>query len=89
MSADRGPIRTYEIIWKSGCVEQIQAHQVLVPHSPLFGEPPSARDDVYTFHGEIDGQWLLILTASAADILSIRLVLDQQATTTNTEGGAS
>lgn len=83
---DRGPIRTYEIIWKSGHVEQIQAHQVLVPRPPLFGEPPSDRDDVYTFHGEIDGQWLLILAAPAADILSVRLVIGQPATT---DGGGS
>jgi len=67
----RGPLRTYEIIWKSGHVETIQAHQVLCPHDDfLTGRP----DPWFRFHGEFDGKWTLVLQAREEDILSVRMV---------------
>lgn len=84
MSYDHGPIDTYEIIWNSGHIEYVQAHQVLMPQddaitdmfSGLFG---STRANVkprstWTFHGEIDGHWRLVLHAPAEDIRSVRNV---------------
>lgn len=32
---DRGPLSTYQVIWKSGHVEDIQAHQVTWPDHAL------------------------------------------------------
>lgn len=68
-----GPLDTYEVIWSSGHLEYIQAHQVLMPPLPgLFGEPD--RDPRWTFHGEVDGRWRLLLTAPADDVRSVRNV---------------
>lgn len=80
---DHGPLDTYEIQWTSGHVERIQAHQVLLPHPDMFGsvigspgEP--ARETHVRIHGEINGQWKLILSAPANEIHSIRLVTDDE-----------
>jgi hypothetical protein len=51
VSFDHGPIDTYEVIWNSGHVEYVQAHQVLMPQdgmvAGLFSKPRTA----WTFHG--------------------------------------
>lgn len=72
---DRGPISTYQVIWKSGHVEEIQAHQVMWPDhaSSLFGGAP-AKNPRVMFHGEINGQWQLVLAAPEDDITSVRLM---------------
>lgn len=64
---DYGPLQTYELVWRSGHVEQIQAHAIHLPQSSL---------DLGSFgvHGMIDGRWTLVLVADEADIKSIRLV---------------
>lgn len=71
-----GPLDTYEIIWDSGQVEYIKAHQVLMPQSSamagLFGE--ERQKPAWTFHGEVDGRWRLLLTAPADDIRTVRNV---------------
>jgi len=71
-----GPLDTYEIIWTSGQVEYIQAHQVLTPQSPitagLFGE--EKQKPAWTIHGEVDGRWRLLLTAPVDDIRTVRNV---------------
>lgn len=82
MNFDRGPLQTYEIIWTSGYVEQIQAHQVIWPQqdTPLAGMfgpvavDQKIREPRILIHGEIDGHWLLVLSAREADIVSIRLL---------------
>lgn len=75
---DHGPLETYEIVWASGHVEHIQAHQVLMPSpdfSGIFGGVVAVqREKRWTFHGEIDGRWRLLLTAPEADIKSVRNV---------------
>ncbi len=89
MSYDHGPIDTYEIIWASGHVEYIQAHQVLMPPEDLpfhlggglFGRTATevkAPRRAWTFHGEIDGRWRLVLHAPAEDIRSVRNVTHTQ-----------
>ena len=73
MNYERGPLTTYEIIWRSGHIERLDAHQVLWPQSPgMFGE--QIGNPRVLVHGEIDGQWKLLLVADEADILSIRAV---------------
>lgn len=79
---ERGPLQTYEVIWKSGQVETIRAHQVIWPTdaglSGLFGGVETKTQRPVTFHGEIDGRWLLILAARPDDIVSIRLLLQPE-----------
>jgi hypothetical protein len=84
---DHGPLRTYEITWKSGHIETIQGHQVTfdshrIHVDSLFGgsvATTSAVEPRFTIHGEIDGHWRLLLTAPEADLLSIRDVTDREA----------
>lgn len=78
---DRGPIQTYEIVWKSGHIETIQAHQVTtagatheVMGAMLGVTTKTDRDPRIVFHGELDGQWLLVLSALERDISTVRLL---------------
>ncbi|WP_280465992.1 hypothetical protein [Nocardia brasiliensis] len=76
---DYGPLDTYEIIWNSGHVERIQAHQVLLPPSETMSAffpaaTATKHRDGWTFHGEVDGHWKLLLFAPAEDIKSVRNV---------------
>ncbi|MET8648541.1 hypothetical protein [Nocardia aurea] len=82
---DHGPIDTFEIVWRSGHIEQIQAHQVLMPPDdhlpfPLGGglytqtETQTRPRRGWAFHGEVDGHWRLILSADAEDIRTVRNV---------------
>ena len=64
-----GPLDTYEVIWNSGHVEQVRAHQVLAPRPAVFGDHGTS---VWMFHGEIDGKWRLLLVARDEDIKSVR-----------------
>lgn len=81
---EHGPLRTYEVIWKSGHVETLQAHQVT--HQGGMGSAfgmfdvalKSDREERVMFHGELDGCWLLVLSAPAAEIAVIRLVLQAE-----------
>lgn len=79
MSYDHGPLRPYQVIWRSGHVETIMAHQVLLPSLPLFSDEPGPRSNRLTIHGEIDGHWTLILDADYSDISSVRLVTTEGA----------
>lgn len=67
--SDRGAPALYEVTWKSGHVEQIAAHQVLVPNA-------MTRGTRITFHAEIDGRWTLVMYAHDADIVSVRNLTD-------------
>jgi hypothetical protein len=75
-----GPLDTYEIVWASGHIERIDAHQVIMPPdemlSSLFGAlgTLSKPKKGWMFHGEVDGRWRLLLTAPAEDIRSVRNV---------------
>lgn len=65
------PAREYEITWRSGHVETVKAHQVLVPTGgSLFGSVPERRR--YIFHAEINGTWTLVLDADADDVRTVR-----------------
>lgn len=75
---ERGPLRSYEIQWMSGHIETIRAHQVLWPNSfgALTGGPDKPRR--VNFHGEVDGQWTLVLSALEDDIRTIRDVTEAE-----------
>lgn len=90
MSYDHGPLDTYEVIWNTGHVEYIKAHQVLLPPDDLFsamipGATKTKGRDGWMFHGEVDGRWKLLLFAPAEDIRSVRNVTH----THDTAGGES
>lgn len=76
---EHGPLQTYEVIYHSGHVERVQAHQVLMPHDDfeLGGfavRMTSQLEKRWTFHGEFDGHWRLVLTVPASDVKSVRNV---------------
>lgn len=88
MSHDYGPLRTYEITWKSGHIETVQDHQVLFDsdrasfRSAFDGILGTAtRADLpprFTIHGQFDEHWRLVLTAPEADLLSVRDVTGRE-----------
>lgn len=86
MSYDYGPLRTYEITWKSGHVETVQGHQVTFTGGEALGAlgalggmaTATDRDPRVTIHGEIDGHWRLVLSALEADLMTIRDVTDDE-----------
>ncbi len=79
---DYGPVQTYEIVWRSGHVETVLAHQVTYPQRGVFLTAASGLglmteqkgEPQVQFHAEIDGRWRLTLSADEADIRTIRLV---------------
>lgn len=85
-----GPLDTYEIIWATGQVERIAAHQVTAPPSdlmaPFFPSATATKNrDGWKFYGEVDGHWKLLLFASVEDIITIRNVTH----TRDTAGGVA
>jgi hypothetical protein len=68
---DYGPLISYQITWKSGHIETIQAHQVLHMggHSDFMRPDMPAR---VRFHGEFDGRWRLVMDAPGDEIHTIR-----------------
>jgi hypothetical protein len=71
---DRGPLQRYQVIWKSGFVEEVEAHQVLIPMGMdfLVDTPPKPRR--LLMHGEVDGHWRLILDADYDEVTTVRLL---------------
>lgn len=87
---ERGPLDTYEIVWASGQIEHIAAHQVLAPPTDMTaslfpGATGTKTRDGWMFHGEVDGDWKLLLFARAEDIITIRNVTH----TRDTAGGVA
>jgi len=77
---DHGPLQTYEVIYTSGHVERLEAHQVMMPPSDgafgaIFGvATETKREGRWTFHGEFDGRWMLVLSVPESDVKSVRNV---------------
>lgn len=71
---DRGPLVEYEVVWKSGHVDRLKAHQVTHCGGSLFAFGTRAADEPerVVFHGEFDGRWQLVLSALVDDITTIR-----------------
>jgi len=82
---DHGPIQTFEITWKTGHIERIQAHQVSWPNNMqnvlegLGVATKTRRDPRVDFHVDLDGRWTLMLSALVEDIRTIRNVLTEDA----------
>jgi hypothetical protein len=79
---DYGPLQTYEITWTSGHVERVQCHQVTYHGGGMDALDALGLGGVKTdqdprrvhLRGEINGRWLLVLSALEQDISVIRLV---------------
>lgn len=72
MNIERGPLDDFEIIWKSGHVDHVQAHQVTWENAVMsLTHNPNLPQRV-SFMGEVDGHWRLMLDADCADIMTIR-----------------
>lgn len=83
---DYGPVQTYEVVWRSGHVETVLAHQVTWPQHgiSLYGSslgtvtghagPPQVH-----FHAQIDGRWRLTLVADEEDLRTVRLITTPEA----------
>ena len=71
---DRGELDDFEVVWKSGHVDRLKAHQVSQPGTfgGMFGEPP--REPRVEFHGEFDGRWRLVLSVPLSELSTIRNV---------------
>lgn len=70
---DHGPLQEYAITWNDGTIEVVKAHQVMMPeHGFLL--PGREPDPNWTFHGEIEGHWRLILSAPGHRIEAVRLL---------------
>lgn len=71
----------YEITWQSGHIETVPAHQVTYPHMGLamvgfrnYETAPDPGKPRVQIHAEIEGRWVLVLSALEEDIRSMRLV---------------
>lgn len=60
---------TYQLIWENGHVENVTAHQVSYPGNLR----PGGRQRI-EFHADVEGQWVLQLSALMDDIRTIRNV---------------
>ena len=85
MSYDYGPLRTYEVTWRSGHIESVQGHQVIFDSSGLAALTmiPGRLPDLppmFRIHGSFPGgRWRLVLMGPEADLLSIRDVTEREA----------
>jgi len=76
VSVERGPVNEYEVIWKTGHVDRLMAHQVSWPggaSDAIFGRG-TVRPERVRFHAEVDGRWTLMLDAPADEISTVRNV---------------
>lgn len=73
---ERGPLNSYEIVWRSGHVETIKAHQCLWPLDLAGMTEPNPK---VMFHAEINGNWGPVLIADKADIISVRQLMEENA----------
>lgn len=71
----------YEITWMSGHIETVPAHQITYPHQGLamvgfrsFDTTPDHGEPRVQIHAELNGRWVLVLSALEEDIRSMRLV---------------
>lgn len=84
MGYDYGPLRTFEITWRSGHIETVQGHQVTFDSSrlELLTMIPGTLPDLppmFRIHGMFPGsQWRLVLVAPEADLPSLRDVTDRE-----------
>ena len=86
---DYGPLRRYEVTWKSGHIETVQGHQILFDSSRaaftaslggVFGVTTETAETPARFyvHGMFDGHWRLVLTGLETELVTLRDVTDRE-----------
>lgn len=94
---DHGPLRTYEVTWRTGHIETVQGHQVSTTEAlDMFAHPGEPRRPVrFTIHGDFPHgdrfHWRLVLSGLEDDVLTIRDVTtpEQVAEQDRAAGGES
>lgn len=78
-----GPLRTYQITWKSGHIEEVQGHQVhITGGDDMFGHN-TRRPVRFTIHGMFPGRdWRFVISGLEDDVLTIRDVTKPEVPTT-------
>lgn len=74
---DHGPLRAYEVVWRSGHVETVQGHQVTFSSSVDMFRSGPPRPSRFSIHGDFpreDGgtDWRLVLHGLEDDVMVIR-----------------
>ncbi|ADB73491.1 hypothetical protein [Geodermatophilus obscurus] len=76
MAFERGEPDEYEVIWKTGHIDRFKAHQVSWPNNMnrilSYGNPNADKRSIVQFHGDINGEWKLLLSADEAELLSVK-----------------
>ena len=66
VTLDRGPLQTFELTWRSGHTEDIQAHVI------NYETNDQGHPTIIEFRAEHDGRLQLVLRATLADLRTIR-----------------
>jgi hypothetical protein len=96
---DYGPLRAYELTWRSGHIETVEGHQVIFDShkieardflaSAFGGVATETRTDPrFYVHGSFDGHWRLVLSAPESELHTLRDVTGREATAALGEPGA-
>lgn len=70
---DYGPLRTFEVVWKSGHVETVQGHRVHFSggeSAAIFGS--RERPGRFKVYGDFPDGWRLVLMGLEDDVVTIR-----------------
>ena len=80
---DDGPLRSWEITWRSRPPEVVQGHQVTWDYgngNPFLFPGEGAAEPRFFVHGMFPGgRWRLVLTGRQQDVITIRDVTDHLA----------
>jgi hypothetical protein len=65
---DHGPLRSYQVTWRSGLIEVVQGQQVTFDSLGFLSAPAPW----FRIHGQSGTHWRLVLAGPEEDITSIR-----------------
>lgn len=72
-----GPLRTYEVTWRTRPPEVVQGHSVTFDSGSFFGAP--SLTPRFRIHGMFGEQWRMVLLGLEEDVTCIRDITDQLA----------
>lgn len=74
---DYGPLRTYQLTWKSGHVERVQGHQVMMDgwQGSILNPNPEPK---FYIHGQFGRHWRLVLAGNENELESLRDVTEDE-----------
>ena len=71
---DYGPLRTYEVHWRTRPPEIVQGHSVLFDSGGFMNMPTTPRFRIYGMFG---AQWRMVLMGPEEDVTCIRDITEQ------------